>query len=109
MDGENIIEQLISEIDVGIEESEKVLVSSVIPEALHCSSESDIAQNLLGFICAKLCLPPVHFAFFPVLIKLVPVFELGHGLTPVEVLLMEMSRDLNPFIQLLLNCSVHPV
>jgi len=95
-----------SDVDVGVKESEKVHVLLLIPEALHSSEESTISENFLGFPSAKLGLHSVRLAFFPILVEFLPSFEPGHGGTPVEVLLVEVGRDLNPVVQLLLNCMV---
>ena len=98
-----------SDIGVGVEESENVHVLVVMPEALEGSTESDVAENFLGFLCAKLGLQPVHVALFPVCVELVIIFELGHGGTPVEVLLVEVGRDLNPGVQFLLSLVMNMV
>ena len=106
LSGEDIGELLGSDFGVGIEESENVHILFVVEPAFECGSESDIAENLLGFLCAKLGLQPVHVALTPVLVKLAPVFELGHGLTPVDVLLVEVGWDLDPVVNLLLSLVV---
>jgi len=78
----------------------------VIPEALESSSESDVSENLLGLLGAKLGLQLVHVAFLPVSVKLGPEFELGHGSAPVEMLLVEVGGDLDPVVHFLLSLVV---
>jgi hypothetical protein len=106
VDGEDISELLGSDVGVGIVESENVHVLVVVEPAFECGSESDIAESFLGFLAAKLGLQLVHGALMLVLVKLAPVFELGHGLTPVNVLLVEVGWDLDPVVNLLLSLVV---